>query len=531
VATTFRKPTGLPSWPITLLAAGEKKGKTYTAIEATASPLVGHGFVVSCGEDDPDEYGLIPGARFDIALHDGTHRGMLEALKDASTQPRVDPSKPNLLILDGAGRWWELLSDKANEAAHRRAKKAAEKYNKPYSPDDEVTVHPDLWNKAKNDWYDVVDVLRAHDGPVIVTALLENQVVMDAAGKPTKDRHWKIKAQKGLASDVGAVVEAPEYREWYVTGTRSVRREPVKTGVYDRSTAFPDFSMDAFWRVLGLADAAEVGQRSHNIMSTADGPGADEDVILVDEFLGDVQAAVNLDDVEARLPALRDVYTKYGERTLAGIHTQAPDGTPVNGVQLVAGWRAQVDQQIAAARAERERAQQTAGAPAQQDEAARAPQGEGAREARAQQDQPVHAQSAPATEPDTRTEPEGQRANNEYQAKQTARAKQPRDLQRTFILSELEGQASVLGATPAQFVASIVAESGAEDVTGLDTLVLKAHALKMRPGVIEGLRAQGRTAEADAYAGIGKGTFRMWAELIGAHDVDAADRAGEPVNA
>ena len=61
-----RKPTGLPAWPILLIAGVEKAGKTYAAAAASSSDLIGRTLWVSIGEDDPDEYGAIPGARFEI---------------------------------------------------------------------------------------------------------------------------------------------------------------------------------------------------------------------------------------------------------------------------------------------------------------------------------------------------------------------------------------------------------------------------------------------------------------------------------
>lgn len=70
-----RKPTGRPSWPITVLAGREGAGKTWAALSASASPLVGRTLAVTIDEDMPDEYGAIPGANFDIVLHDGTAKG------------------------------------------------------------------------------------------------------------------------------------------------------------------------------------------------------------------------------------------------------------------------------------------------------------------------------------------------------------------------------------------------------------------------------------------------------------------------
>lgn len=67
-----RKPTGKPSWPLLLAAGGEGTGKSYLAAEASASDLIGKTYWLGYGEQDPDDYGNIPGADFDIVEHDGT---------------------------------------------------------------------------------------------------------------------------------------------------------------------------------------------------------------------------------------------------------------------------------------------------------------------------------------------------------------------------------------------------------------------------------------------------------------------------
>lgn len=70
-----RQPTGKPSWPILLLAGREKAGKSWAAVAASASDLIGRTLYIGIGEDDPDEYALIPGASFEIVEHDGTYPG------------------------------------------------------------------------------------------------------------------------------------------------------------------------------------------------------------------------------------------------------------------------------------------------------------------------------------------------------------------------------------------------------------------------------------------------------------------------
>ncbi|MEO5317632.1 hypothetical protein PV761_03425 [Arthrobacter sp. CC3] len=263
MTTTFREPTGKPTWPILLIAGGEKAGKSYASAKASASDLIGQTYWIGVGEDDPDEYGAIPGARFRIAKHNGTHQSILAALRDASQQPRVD-GKPNLLIVDSGTRVWEMLSDEAQERANMRAKKAAEKWNKPFDPDTESTIGPDLWNRATGRWQDVMEILRNHDGPSIITARLDIVTIMDAKGQPTKDKTSKVKAQKSLPFDVGGIVEMPERGKAYISGIRSLKLDlPV-----GEKQQVKDFTVDWLWRKLGLDVEGATSPRQH---SGADG--------------------------------------------------------------------------------------------------------------------------------------------------------------------------------------------------------------------------------------------------------------------
>ena len=115
---TVRKPTGLPAWPVLLLAGVEKSGKTYAAAQASASDMIGHTYWIGFGEQDPDEYGQI--GRFDIVEHDGTYRDLLRAIDDVKAA--VSGDKPTLLVVDSLTPVWELLKNETQEAAWRRAK-------------------------------------------------------------------------------------------------------------------------------------------------------------------------------------------------------------------------------------------------------------------------------------------------------------------------------------------------------------------------------------------------------------------------
>ena len=95
---TVRKPTGLPAWPVLLLAGVEKSGKTYAAAQASASDMIGHTYWIGFGEQDPDEYGQI--GQFDIVEHDGTYRDLLRAIDDvkAAFEMHLTSKYPKILI-------------------------------------------------------------------------------------------------------------------------------------------------------------------------------------------------------------------------------------------------------------------------------------------------------------------------------------------------------------------------------------------------------------------------------------------------
>lgn len=262
-----RRPTCLPSWPIGLLTGPEKSGKTFHAALASASELVGRTLWLPIGEDDPDEYGAIPGADFEIVPNDGTYRDFLAACEWASAQPRKNPDLPNLLVLDSASRLWDLICDDLqHEANARERRKAAKAKRAPESGDMQITV--DLWNLGKQRWAHIIDTLRDHDGPSLVTARLDIVTVMEN-GQPTSRKDTKIKAEKSLPFDVGFIVEIPEPRKAILTGVRSLRVRATGTN----REHFADFTVDALWRKLGLAEA--VGVRTHSTAGHAE-PTVDE---------------------------------------------------------------------------------------------------------------------------------------------------------------------------------------------------------------------------------------------------------------
>lgn len=241
-----RRPTGKPSWPLTLAAGGEGSGKSYLAAVASASDLIGRTYWIGYGEQDPDEYGLIPGADFDIVQHDGTVNQVKAIVRELAAQPK--PEKPTLIVLDSGTKLWDAISENAQIDANQRAARKGGNQG-------DATIGVDIWNKHKAHWRQIIDALREHDGPVIITARYE-EVAEIVKGKPTGEKLWKVKAEKGLPYDVDAVIHMEERGKYVISKVRSVRlalQEPKQ---------WPNFTMDAFWRALGLHEV-EVGKSSY----------------------------------------------------------------------------------------------------------------------------------------------------------------------------------------------------------------------------------------------------------------------------
>ncbi|MGW0562967.1 hypothetical protein ACWDZ4_20665 [Streptomyces sp. NPDC003016] len=246
---TTNKPNGSPSWPMLLLAGTEKSGKSYEAAKFSGSDLVGRTFWIEVGEGEGHHYGAVPGARYELVRHDGTYRDILDAVRWAAWQPRGEDGKPNAIVLDSVSILWELLGDEQAVIARRRAAERAARQKNPAPPDPtDYTITTDQWNVAKRRWALVIDALRHHDGPVILCARMDEVTVFDAAGQPTKDRTWKIQAEKKLGFEVTGTIQLRGYRRAFMTGMRSLRLNIPP----DQIVPYPGFSLDKLMRDLGL---------------------------------------------------------------------------------------------------------------------------------------------------------------------------------------------------------------------------------------------------------------------------------------
>ncbi|CAM5235261.1 Outer membrane biosynthesis protein TonB OS=Streptomyces griseomycini OX=66895 GN=FHS37_006594 PE=4 SV=1 [Streptomyces griseomycini] len=241
-----------------LLAGPEKTGKSRIAAEGTASELLGMTYWIEIGgsEGTADYYGRIPGANYEIVPHDGSYQDILDAVRWAVAQPPAVEGKRNMIVVDNVSVLWDMLSDEqAIYARWRAEKRAKEDRRRGPNPDLPVTVDPDLWNRAKDRWGEILWHLRRHSGPTLLLARQELVIAFEN-DKPTRERTRKIKAEKNLPAAVDAIVELHALGEAYLTGVRTLHWE-VTPGQSER---FEKFSIDALLRRMGFHEAAATRQ-------------------------------------------------------------------------------------------------------------------------------------------------------------------------------------------------------------------------------------------------------------------------------
>ena len=277
-----RKPTGRPGWPIILLAGVEGGGKSWAAAEASGLPLFDRAFYLEIGERMADEYGAVPGARFEIIEHNGTY---LDLLSSAQLASRLQPEegKANLLIVDSISEMWQLLQDEAQWVANQRAKGRKD-------PNGDRQITMDLWNFAKSRYDDFMQVLRIFPGPVIITARLDNVSMVDG-GRPTGEKIWKPRAEKNTPYYAQVVAQARRPREWTITKVASTKMQLAPSG----EMSFPDFSVGALLEAMGIDATTESTQFVRTSSQGVPALPADPEAIIDQyERMNDRDALVDL---------------------------------------------------------------------------------------------------------------------------------------------------------------------------------------------------------------------------------------------
>ena len=203
MALTTRKPTGRAGWPKILVEGTDKSGKSWSLAQLSASPKVGRTVVLILGEDETrwDEYGKIPGARFEIAVHDGSWKAILGAAEDAKEEP------PAPAITANAVRFRHRHHDRSVGRAQGLgdlpgAQLQTNKLVLAQDPDAEIDVTSNYWNDSKRRHRGLMRILLTFPGIVVLIAR-GSEVTMFQNGQPVANRKtWSVEAEKNLPFDV-----------------------------------------------------------------------------------------------------------------------------------------------------------------------------------------------------------------------------------------------------------------------------------------------------------------------------------------
>lgn len=293
-AIRSRKPTGSVPWPLVLVEGAEKSGKSYACAQFSASERVGATYWLDLGEGAADEYAAIPGARYQVLIHDGTWPqiiGQVEAVHAEAHRALDAGEKPVVLVVDSMTAEWDMLKDWVSTRA-RSAPKARQILAK--DPDAEIRPPMNLWNDAAERHARLMHLLMTFPGIALVTARGKEVSSLDDNGRPIPNsKEHKVEGHKNLAFDCTAWVRLSRDAAPLVVGVRSVHAG-LRPGV-DKPQAEPDFTIE--WLIFDLmqCDPATSRIRDHVPTQAQDYPSLTD--AEVDAALAELAAATSLEQV------------------------------------------------------------------------------------------------------------------------------------------------------------------------------------------------------------------------------------------
>lgn len=291
-----RKPTGVTSWPLILLAGEAKTGKTYSAAQFTGDERIGQSYWIDLGEGCADEYGAVPGADYEIVDHNGTWVdiiGQLAEVREVAREALAKGEKPVSLTIDSMTAEWAMLTAWTDARARRsKSNRAALESD----PDAEIDITTNYWNDANSRHNRLMNILKTFPGIVVLTALETEKTQFGADGRPLKNapKMARPDAQKRLTADVTVWVRLSLDAPPTIVGMRSVRHtiQPGK----DKPKPWPEFTLGKLvFDHLGLAEA-----------QVRNSPVLDADQVMEDEE--DVAPSV-IEAREALAAAKRKVWS------------------------------------------------------------------------------------------------------------------------------------------------------------------------------------------------------------------------------
>ncbi|MFD6343632.1 AAA family ATPase [Streptomyces roseolus] len=236
-----RKPTGIVPWPLVLIEGEEGSGKSYSAAEFSASDLIGQTYWIDLAEGSADEYAAIEGADYEIVVHDGTYRDILEQIEAVHAEARRAAragEPPVVLVIDSASALWRMLTNWTQERA-RRSRKNRSVLER--DPDAEVDITMNLWNDTVDRWMRVIHLLQTFSGIVVCLARGKEVTSVDDNGNPIpKQKEWRVQAHKDLGFDSTVWVRLRRDEDPQIIKARSLRLRVEKR----RPMKLPSFSIE-----------------------------------------------------------------------------------------------------------------------------------------------------------------------------------------------------------------------------------------------------------------------------------------------
>lgn len=237
-----RKPTAAVPWPCILVEGGEKSGKSWAAAQLSTSEKVGDVYWIDLGEGAADEYGAIPGARYEVVEHDGSWGEILFSVievRKLAEKAAANGDKPVVLVIDSMTAEWELLKDWAGQRA-RSSRKNQEILAK--DPNADIPTSMNLWNDATARHRKLMTQLLTFPGIVILTARGKEVAKLDDRGQPIPHaKDYTIEGHKTLAYDATAVIRMSRDTHPMVISARSVHAG-IRPG--ERPQPIPDFTLE-----------------------------------------------------------------------------------------------------------------------------------------------------------------------------------------------------------------------------------------------------------------------------------------------
>ncbi|GAB3197773.1 hypothetical protein GCM10027261_23850 [Geodermatophilus arenarius] len=218
-----RKPTGRVPWPCILLEGEEKAGKSWALAQFSSSDRIGALYWIDLNEGAGDEYGAIPGARYQLIEHDGSYAAVLAAVQAVKAEARraSDAGEPPVVLgIDTGSAIWDGLKDWASE---RAAKSARNRELLKRDPNAEVTISQNLWNDAGARWRKLQTELLTFPGIVVVTARGKEVTEVDSNGRPIEgQKTWSVQTHREFPYAASVWMRLRRGRRPLIVGARSV---------------------------------------------------------------------------------------------------------------------------------------------------------------------------------------------------------------------------------------------------------------------------------------------------------------------